>query len=78
MSSVVTSVFTFKIESNFDEWEAIIDSSEADKRHSKFDIKPLFRDISKEDSQKVIVINQAPEGNIQKFIEANSDWMATH
>ena len=78
MTSVVTSVFTFKIESNFDEWAAIFDSSEADKRHSKFNIKPLFRGISKEDPQKVIVINQAPEGNIQKFIEANGDWMATH
>ena len=78
MTSVVTSVFTFKIESNFDEWAAIFDSSEADKRHSKFNIKPLFRGISKEDPQKVIVIHQAPEGNIQKFIEANGDWMSTH
>ena len=77
MSSLVTSVFTFKIQSNFDEWAAIFDSSEADKRHSKFDIKPLFRGMSKEDPQKVIVIQQAPEGNIQKFIEANGDWMAT-
>ena len=78
MSSLVTSVFTFKIEINFDEWSAIFDSSEAYKRHSKFDIKPLFRGMSKEDPQKVIVIHQAPEGNIQKFIEANGDWMATH
>ena len=78
MSSLVTSVFTFKIESNFDEWVAIFDSSEADKRHSEFDIKPLFRGKSQEDPQKVIVIHQAPEGNIQKFIEANGDWMATH
>ena len=51
----VTSVFTFKIENNFDEWAEIFDSSEADKKHSEFDIKPLFRGISKEDSQKVIV-----------------------
>ena len=78
MSTLVTSVFTFKIESDFDEWAAIFDSSEADKRHSKFNIKPLYRGMSKEDPQKVIVIHQAPEGNIQKFIEANGDWMATH
>ena len=43
MSCLVTSVFTFKIESTFDEWAAIFDSAEADKRHSEFDIKPLFR-----------------------------------
>ena len=78
MSYSVTSVFTFKIESTFEEWAAIFDSEEADKRHTEFDIKPLFRGISKEDPKKVIVIHQAPEGNIQKFIEANSEWMATH
>ena len=78
MSSLITSVFTFKIESTFNEWVAIFDSAEAKKRHLKFDIKPLFRGVSKKDPQKVIVIHQAPEGNIQKFIEANGDWMATH
>ena len=31
MSYSVTSVFTFKIESTFDEWAAIFDSAEADK-----------------------------------------------
>ena len=78
MYSLVTSIFTFKIESIFGEWAAIFDSAEADKRHSEFLIKPLFRGISKKDPQKVIVINQAPEGNVQKFVEANGDWMATH
>ena len=78
MSYSVTSVFTFKIESTFEEWAAIFDSKEAAKRHTEFDIKPLFRGVSKEDSQKVIVIHQAPEGNVQKFVEANGDWMATH
>ena len=53
-------------------------SAEADKRHSEFDIKPLFRGVSKEDPQKIIVIHQAPEGNVQRFVEANGDWMATH
>ena len=70
MSCSITSVFTFKIESTFDEWAAIFDSAEAEKRHSEFLIKPLFRGVSKEDPQKVIVIHQAPEGNVQKFVEA--------
>ena len=78
MSSSVTSIFTFKIESTFDEWAAIFDSAEADKRHTEFEIKPLFRGVSNEDPQKVIVIHQAPEGNIQKFVEANGEWMASH
>ena len=53
-------------------------SAEADKRHSEFDIKPLFRGVNKDDPQRIIVIHQAPEGNVQKFVEANGDWMATH
>ena len=69
MSCSITSVFTFKIESTFDEWSAIFDSTEADKRHSEFDIKPLFRGVSKEDPQRIIVIHQAPEGNVQKFVK---------
>ena len=78
MSSFVTSVFTFKIESTFAEWSAIFDSKEADTRHAEYDIKPLYRGVSKNDPQKVIVIHQHPEGNIQKFIEANGEWMASH
>ena len=78
MPSLVTSIFTFKIESTFEEWAAIFDSAEADKRHSEFLIKPLFRGVRKEDPQKAIVIHQALEGNFQKFVEANGDWMATH
>ena len=78
MPCSLTSVFTFKIESTFDEWASIFDTAEADKRHSEFNIKPLFRGFSKEYPQKVIVIHQAPEGNLQKFVEANGDWMATH
>ena len=78
MSCSVTSVFTFKIESSFDEWAEIFDSDEATKRHAEYEIKPLYRGVNKADSQKVIVIHQHPEGNIQKFIEANGDWMESH
>ena len=52
MSGSVTSIFTLKIESTFDEWVAIFDSAEADKRHFEFDIKPLFRGLSKKDPKK--------------------------
>ena len=78
MSCSVTSVFTFKIESTFNEWVEIFDSEEAEKRHAEFDIKPLYRGVSKDDPKKVIVIHQAPEGNVKKFVEVNGAWMATH
>jgi len=42
MSRKITNVISFKIESKFEEWVKIFDSKEADLKHSKFDIKPLF------------------------------------
>ncbi len=78
MSCIVTSVFTFKIDSTFEEWSAIFDSKEAIKKHTEFNITPLYRGVSTDDPQKIIVIHQHPEGNMQKFIEANKDWMASH
>ena len=78
MTIKITTVLTFKIESTFEEWSAIFDSEEAERRHSEFDIKPIFRGVSKDDPKKVIVLLQAPEGNIQKFVEANSKWIESH
>ena len=78
MSSTVTSVFTFKVECSFEEWAAIFDSNEAIRRHREFNIQPLYRGCSYDEPQKIIVIHQHPEGNIEKFIEANGDWMASH
>ena len=78
MTFKITTVLTFKIESTFEEWSAIFDSEEADRRHSEFDIKPIFRGVSKDDPKKIIVLLQAPEGNIQKFVQANSKWIESH
>ena len=78
MSYRITSLFTFKIQSTFNEWAEIFDSEETDKRHSEFNIKPLFRGLSKQDTQRITVIQQTPEGNVQKLVEENVDWMATH
>ena len=78
MTRKITTVLTFRIESTFEEWSTIFDSQEAERRHSEFDIKPIFRGVSKDDPKKVIVLLQAPEGNIQKFVEANSKWIESH
>ena len=78
MSWKITTVISFKIESTFEEWVKIFDSKEVDLRHSGFDFKPLFRELSKDDLKKVICIHQAPEGNIQCFVQANSEWIKSH
>ena len=75
MSKKITTVIALKIESKFEEWAEIFDSKEADLRHSLFDIKPLFRGFLKDDPKKVIFINHVPEGNIQKYVSANSEWI---
>ncbi len=73
-----TTVVTFKVNGTFDEWAAIFDSAEANKRHAEYKIKPLFRGHSKDDPQKVIVIHQHEGGSLEKFLHANSDWLSTH
>ena len=78
MSRKITTAISFKIESIFEEWVKIFDSDAADLRHSEFDVEPLFRRFSKDDPKKVICINQTPEGNIQKFVQANSEWIKSH
>jgi len=78
MTRKITTVISFKIESRFEEWVKIFDSKEADLRHSEFDIKPLFRGFSRFDPKKVICIHQAPKGIIQKFVQANIEWIKRH
>ena len=75
MTRNITYEISFIIVCRFEEWVKIFDSKEADLRHSEFDIKPLFRGFSKDDPKKVICIHQAPEGNIQKFVQANYEWI---
>ena len=78
ISRKITTVISFKIESTFEEWVKIFDSKEADRRHSEFEIKLLLRGFIKDDPKKVICINQAPEGNIQKFVQEKSEWIKSH
>ena len=78
MKNATTTVFTFKIQVSFDEWLAFFDSKDSYEKLSEFDIKPLFRGRSKNDPQKIIVIHQSPEGNMQKFFNKYGSWIATH
>ena len=78
MSRTKTAVISFKNESFFYEWVNKFDSQEADRRHSEFDIKPILRDSSKDDPQKIICIQQALGGNIQKSPQSNSEWIKSY
>ena len=78
MSGTITTVIYFKIESKFEEWVKTFDTLEAERRHAEFGINPFFRDHSNDDPQKVICIYHSWEGNIQKFVQANSEWIKSH
>ena len=73
MSSRLTTVNSFKVETKFEEWVKIFDSKKEDIILSESDIKPLFRGFSKDDPKKVICIHQVQEGNIKKFLQANNE-----
>ena len=68
MNPKLTIVISCKIESTLKEWVKIFD-------HSAFDIKTLFRGFSKDEPEIFIFINQAPERNIKKNFQANSEWI---
>ena len=78
MSNIIRTVINFKIESSFVEWVKNFYSKEVENRHSEFNLKSIFSGLSKDDSKKVIYIHQAPEGNIQKFFQADSKWRTSN
>ena len=78
MSRKIKKVISFRIKSIFEEWVKFFDSKEADLRYSELYIKPLFRGFSKDDPKKAIRIHQASKGNMQKFVQANSEWIKSH
>ena len=75
MPIAITTLIYLKIESRFEEWVKFFDTKEADIRYFEFDIKPLFKEFSKDDLKKVVCIQKAPMGNIQKFVQSNSRWI---
>ena len=49
-----------------------------DLRNFEFDIKPLFNGFIKDDHKKFFCMNHSQEGNFQKFVQANSEWIKSH
>ena len=78
MSRKITTNISFKLECEFEESAKIFNIEEACRRYSEFDIKPLFSGFIKEYHKKVICIHQPLEGNIQKFVQVNSEWIKSH
>ena len=68
-----TTVFTFKISVPFSEWVKGFDSPEVEALHEANSVTPLYRGVSKDDSESVVVIHQAEEGVAKAMFEASRE-----
>ena len=68
-----TTIFTFKISVPFEEWAKGFDSPEVEAMHKANSVKPLYRGVSKDDTQSVVVIHQAEEGVAKAMFEGARD-----
>ena len=64
-----TTVFTFKISVPFADWAKGFDSPEVVAMHEANSIQPLYRGVSKDDPQAVVVVHQAEEGVAKAMFE---------
>ena len=64
-----TTVFTFKISVPFADWAKGFDRKEVVALHEANSIKPLYRGVSKDDPESVVVIHQAEEGIATLFLK---------
>ena len=78
MSRKISDAIYFKNGITFEEWLKNFDSKEVHLRHYEFEIKPLPRGFFKNNHKKIICINQSPEGNIQKFVQANNELIRSN
>ena len=67
--SLETTIFTFKISVSFEEWAKGFDSPDVDALHKANAVKPLYRGVSKDDPQSVVVVHQAEEGVAKAMFE---------
>ena len=60
--SLETTIFTFKISVPFEEWAKGFDSPDVDALHKANAVTPLYRGVSKDNPQSVVVVHQAEDG----------------
>ena len=65
-----TTVCKFDVNMPYEEWEKKFDNDEAQARSAK-GIKVIFRGVNKDNPEKAIVIVQALEGVLGKYIQEN-------
>ena len=69
LMALETTIFTFKISVPFEEWAKAFDGPDVVELHKANAVKPLYRGVSKNDPQSVVVVHQAEEGVAIKMFE---------
>ena len=64
-----TTIFTFKISVSFEEWAKTFDGPDVMGLHKANAVTPLYRGVSKDDPQAVVVVHQAEEGVAKAMFE---------
>ncbi len=68
-----TTVITFEITSNFSDWSKAYDESIP--LQKEFGLVSMFRGNNKNEPSKCVVVVSAEPGQLDKFMEANSDMV---
>ena len=55
---IETTIVTFELNNDFNDWVKIFDGPEAVQMHAEFDIQPIYRGYEKTNRSKVIVIHE--------------------
>ncbi|WP_320674945.1 DUF3764 family protein [Prochlorococcus sp. MIT 1341] len=69
--SPVANVMTFKINKDFSFWAKAFDNDLENQQEAG--LKPLFREVSKEDSTKVLAILVAVPGALESYLQKNQE-----
>jgi hypothetical protein len=72
-----TTIFTFKISVPFEEWAKTFDGPDVMGLHKANAVTPLYRGVSKDDPQAVVVVHQAEEGVAKAMFEGAREPIET-
>ena len=76
-TALETVVFELEISNTFEEWSYQVDQSEADARKSA-GVKLIYRGLKANSLNRVIIIQQAEKGVIDRYISSQADTFTSN
>ena len=75
---LLTEIVTLSISNTWYEWVKAFDGNETSELHDRYGMQVLFRGVSLIDPTQVVVIVQAPEGVMEKFLRDNRKYVESN